>query len=229
LPHVVKFHIIIVCWKPKKSKHLYICKVYSCILGCLGKSQYGPLQLQNSAPNLYFYSCNIATYNPLIFSPNSHKGFASHNPLSLVLQIKNIKETLLPIKLKLGQQRRGRPIIMIGESENMDQKSHHIYYTPLAGTQVCYAFSQPQQTVQKCKALLSQTGMFWLLFVQSDFKFQAHVLSIAGAALIPTTNWYGVASSMLFVCHLFVIFTCRAMGMMKLIFLSNIKRGIRWF
>jgi hypothetical protein len=186
LPHVVKFHIIIVCWKPKKkkTKHLYTCKAYSCILRCLPKSHCGPLQLQNFALNLYLYSCNVATYNPLIFSPNSHKDFASHNPLSLVLQIKNTKETLLPIKLKLGQQKTWETNHYDWRIRNLEQQSHHIYYTPLAGTQVCYAFSQPQQTVQKCKALLSQTGMFWLLFVQSEFKFQAHVLSIiAGAAL----------------------------------------------
>ncbi len=70
------------------------------------------------APNLYFYSCNIATYNPLIFSPNSHKkALLLTIPCHLCYKLKNIKETLLPIKLKLGQQRRGRPIIMIGESE----------------------------------------------------------------------------------------------------------------
>jgi hypothetical protein len=57
------------------------------------------------------------------------------------------------------------PIIMIGQSErNMEQQLNHIYYTLLwQSVRLCYAFYQPQQTIQKCWAktiLLSQTSIF---------------------------------------------------------------------
>lgn len=88
----------------KKTKHLYkYIKLILVLLRCLGKSHYGPLQLQNFAPNLYFYSCNIATYNPLIFSPNSvKKALLLTIPCHLCYKLKNIKETLLTHKTKIG-------------------------------------------------------------------------------------------------------------------------------
>jgi hypothetical protein len=53
---------------------------------------------------------------------------------------------------------------------NKEHQSYHIYYTLLwSGVRLCYAFLQ---TLQKCWAktsLLSQTGMFWLSFIQFLF------------------------------------------------------------
>jgi hypothetical protein len=68
-----------------------------------------------------------------------------------------------PIELKLGLQKMGesnpcRPIKPSSQST--------------AGVRLCCAFRQLQHPVQKCWAktvLLSQTGMFWLFFIQNSW------------------------------------------------------------
>ncbi len=214
----------------KKTKHLYTCKVYSCILGCLGKSHYGPLQLQNFAPNLYFYSCSIATYNPLIFSPNSHKGFASHNPLPLVLHYLKHKRNNTTHKTKIGTAK-------TWETHHYDWRirkhgaavTSYLLHSSSRYTSLLCLF--PAST--NCAKMQGVVEPNWhVLTLIRPIRFKNSRLTYWASLellLFQLPSWYGVASSMLFVCHLFVIFTCRAMGMMKLIFLSNIKRGIRWF
>jgi len=52
---------------------------------------------------------------------------------------------------------------MIGQSEAGAAVISYFLHSSLAGVMLCYAFYQPQKTVQKCWAktiLLSQTSMF---------------------------------------------------------------------
>ncbi len=97
-----------------------------------------------------------------------------------------------PIKLKLGLQIGGSLLIANHLDQSLwlaNQKQgaavgSYLLHSSLAGVRLCCAFYQPQQTVQKCWAktiLLSQTGMFWLFFIQ--FYLQGHMLSTAGDAL----------------------------------------------
>jgi hypothetical protein len=61
------------------------------------------------------------------------------------------------------------PIIMIGQSKTLSG-SHIIFITLFcAGAHPCCAFYQPQQILQCCWAktgFLSETGRFWLLFIE---------------------------------------------------------------
>jgi hypothetical protein len=77
----------------------------------------------------------------------------------------------LPIKLKMGLQVGGRLLIakhLVNQKQGAAVTSFLLHF-PLAGVQLCCAFYQPQQSVRECWAktiLLSQTGMFWLFFIQ---------------------------------------------------------------
>jgi hypothetical protein len=61
------------------------------------------------------------------------------------------------------------PITLISKSQTWSTVRSYLLHSLRAGVRVCCAFYQPQNTLQNSWAktiLLSQTGMFWLLFIQ---------------------------------------------------------------
>ncbi len=123
-----------------------------------------------------------------------------------------------PIKLKLGVQIGGkttnskppRPIIMISQSRT-GSSSQIIFITlfSLAGVKLCYAFHQPQQTVQKCWAKTIMLGQNHFAepnrpcfdFSSSSFDVQGDILSTGGVALISRSSFNSMKKTAKPLCH----------------------------
>ncbi len=75
-----------------KLEQMYKLRVCLCSLKCVSKRNKLPLATQNSSLNFYFFQCSIATY--ITLQQITIWAWTSHLPLPIVLQIKNIKNTL---------------------------------------------------------------------------------------------------------------------------------------
>jgi len=86
---IANFHV-----ESLKLEQMYKLRACLCSLKCVSKSHKLPLPTQNSSSYFYFFYCSIATYITLYFQQINIWAWASHLPLQIVLQIKNIKNTL---------------------------------------------------------------------------------------------------------------------------------------
>jgi hypothetical protein len=84
---IADFHV-----ESLKLEEMYKLGACFCSLKCVSKSHKLPLPTQDSSPNFYFFYCSIATYITLYFQQIAIWAWASHLPLPIVLQIKNIKK-----------------------------------------------------------------------------------------------------------------------------------------
>jgi hypothetical protein len=74
-----------------------------------------------------------------------------------------------PIKLKWVLQIGGRLLIATHLGNQGTTIRSYLLHSSMAGSTLCCAFYQPQQTLENCSAktiLLSQTGLFWLFLIQ---------------------------------------------------------------
>ncbi len=86
---IANFHV-----ESLKLEQMYKLGACFCSLKRVSKSHKLPLPTQNSSPNFYFFYCSIATYITLYFQQIAIWAWASHLPLPIVLQIKNITKNL---------------------------------------------------------------------------------------------------------------------------------------